>query len=335
MISLINQDNLAERLSRLARPISWVGALSFEERCLASLARLDNLRLAVDEILLLEYNTTVVTREEERRRREKHYSLIWDCATRLSKNPLQRRETFAYSFDDIKLVLSEARGIRQSGSLIVDITCMTKIHALAVAVFVQGNPDTRSNCLISYSSPENYGDLERSHEKFGWSDVLIAPLGDAPSMTDDADSRGIIIPGHESDRLLMAISEVEPAGGTIVVVDSHRRPDMRKLCEKKNEMVVKYLIKMHSSDWSKEVVMHDDFVTLSRIVEKTVNEAASNRAPVFLLPFGPKGIIFVTTYELATKYVDATWFVYPVPTAYDVNYTEGVRSTRWLSVVDA
>ena len=53
-------------------------------------------------------------------------------------------------------------------------------------------------------------------------------------------------------------------------------------------------------------------------------------APVILFPYGPKPLIFVSAFELALEYPEASWFVYPIPSAYDTAYSEGIDETVWL-----
>jgi hypothetical protein len=158
----------------------------------------------------------------------------------------------------------------------------------------------------------------------------MAPLSDTALLDNEVRSRGIIVEGHESDRLIVALSEVEPAGGVIVVANTSKRPDFRVISERNNRRIVRQLMSIRPSDWKKEIVDTMDFRKMGLIVDKEVEIAKGHDAPVILYPFGPKPLIFSAAFQMCAEYPEGSWFVYPVPTAYDVNYSEGEGRSLWL-----
>jgi hypothetical protein len=52
------------------------------------------------------------------------------------------------------------------------------------------------------------------------------------------------------------------------------------------------------------------------------------KSPLF--PFGPKPLVLFTALEVARFYPEASWFIYPKPYYYDVDYTEGYGETLWF-----
>lgn len=326
-----SRAELQQQLSKMPRPIRWVGALSFEERCRASITRLRELDIHIEEVVLFEYDTAVFSQSEDRRRREQNYTAISDYAAKFSVQPLRRREVSPYAFQEIEPTISSIAAETRDGTIILDVTCLTKIHAIALAA-VLASSEAANTWLVCYSSPENYGALGTSQDKFGWRDVIVAPIGEVASSTNETTSRGILIPGHESNRLLMALSEVEPSGGTIFIAEFNKQADLRVICERNNRRIVEHLLRLRASQWEKQIIDSNNLQKVSDLVAREVQYASAQKAPLFLFPFGPKAMIFAATFELALRYRQATWFVYPIPTAYDVNYTEGIGATRWLIV---
>ena len=51
-----------------------------------------------------------------------------------------------------------------------------------------------------------------------------------------------------------------------------------------------------------------------------------------LYPFGPKTLVFGLAVYATTEYRSGTWYVYPVPRSYDIDYTIGVGKTLWLAL---
>jgi hypothetical protein len=87
---------------------------------------------------------------------------------------------------------------------------------------------------------------------------------------------------------------------------------------------------MRSADWSRRILDMDDLNGLNNSVAQEVAAARKYSAPVILFPFGPKSLLFLTAFLLTAEYPDASWFVYPIPTSYDVDHSEGIERTVWL-----
>jgi hypothetical protein len=122
---------------------------------------------------------------------------------------------------------------------VYDISCVTKIHTLALAAELHASGDDVRWCL-AYSLPEAYNlaDLGGKHD-IGWQDIVVAPLAETAALFNEADGRGVIIPGHEGDRLVVALGELEPAGGVITVAETVGRPDLRALTERRNLKIMR------------------------------------------------------------------------------------------------
>jgi hypothetical protein len=248
---------------------------------------------------------------------------------------IRKRPLNAYGFLELQNALEETLWQTDADLAIFDITCLTKIHSLALAASIAA-ARRQIPWLASYTAPENYSTFGHSSEYGpGWKDIIIAPLSETGLLFNESDGRGIVLPGHEADRLVVALAEIEPSGGLIVVADTKGRPDLRYLTERRNRKIVRQLTRMRASNWTKYVVGVTDLPRMTELVEGEVKLAREHKAPVILFPFGPKPLMFASALELALEYPEASWFAYPMPEAYDARYTEGTSETYWLVPVAA
>lgn len=302
-----------------------MGALSFEPRCYGVLKRLKETNVVLRRGLLLDYETEVKPESEARDRRRDNLEKIQEISRGLFSYGLEIVKSEAYVFS---LLQAQLEGLfakeEKNVPLILDITCLTKVHALAAAAYMAID-ESRRRLVLGYTIPENYGFIDEAYQsESSWLDLIIAPLAETGVLVNESSSRGIIVPGHESHRLVVAIGEIEPAGGVVFLPELPERPDLRHLMLRRNQRLVQQLTRMKSRTWTKEDVDVENLGTLSEVVERVIREARGRGAPVILFPFGPKPLIFATAFQLAAEYPEASWFVYPVPASYDMNYTFGL-----------
>lgn len=327
---LIVSHDLSSLLGRrhALRPSTWFGALSFEERGMASLFSLADSGLMPRQLYILDYPTNVSPYLEAENRRERNFESILRAADRIG-GTINRKAIDPYGFQALQDIFGSAASC-DAGVTIVDITCMTKIHVIALAAAISRWREGR-DWIITYSSPESYGYFVDSVISPGWRDVIVAPLAETALLFNEARSRAIIIPGHEADRLLVALAEIEPSGGHIIITSTPKRPDLQYLCERRNRKVMYQLTRMRFSDWSRKVIKITDMDTVGIVVGREVEIARSHSAPVILFPFGPKPFAFSTAFRLCSEYPEAAWFAYPIPMSDDTNYSEGIKDTIWIS----
>ena len=99
---------------------------------------------------------------------------------------------------------------------------------------------------------------------------------------------------------------------------------------RRNQRLVQQLGRMRTRHWSKSRVTVTELDKVERLVERVIAAAEKKEAPVILFPFGPKPVIYEIGYLLARGYPEASWFVYPVPVEYDVNYTFDIDDVLWF-----
>jgi hypothetical protein len=73
---------------------------------------------------------------------------------------------------------------------------------------------------------------------------------------------------------------------------------------------------------------------LDACTESQIELATQADAPVVLFPYGPKSMLFLVAISLCVGYPEASWFVYPTPYGYPLDYSDGVERTIWLQPGD-
>lgn len=332
----VTAKSLAHVSSRLrdVRCALWCGALSFEERCKASLMELQAIDIEAHGVLV-DYHTSISPSNQAEDLRNSNWKSMEVLGSRIFPDGLKRIKCSAYLFQEFQDLLAREIDRRAPDCVILDMTCLTKVHALAAAAFI-ATTESRFEVLLAYSIPENYGFVSSSPgEPLAWRDILIAPLADTAMLFNEASGRGIIMPGHEADRLIIALGEIEPAAGVIVVAEARKRPDLRQVTEGKNRKTIKQLSRVRGGRWRKSVVGLADFESLSTIIEEEVALAQEHEAPVIIFPYGPKSLLFAAAWQLTRDYPEASWFVYPIPVTYDADYSSGIEETLWMQIYAA
>lgn len=311
-------------------PTLWIGALSFEERCTASLEALVASGQPPAVAMLLEYPTAVHPVGQDRERRQRSRARVSKAVnasgarTRLATVDLDPYSHRAAQ----RAVLACVESLRPA-RIVVDVSCLTKIHAIAVAdprVFARD-----VDWSMAYTTPETYGHLDASSMPgAGWRDVLVLPVGEPGGLRNESKTRGVILAGHEGDRLVIALAEVEPSAGLIVTARTDGRPDLRREALRRNEQITRLLTSRGGGDrWAQEVVSLRHPEHLAGLLDAEIARAAAADAPVMLYPFGPKPFVALAAMQMASTRNLAGWFVYPIPNGYDVDYSYGVGETTW------
>jgi len=311
------------------RTVLWIGALSFEERCTASLARLLEVSQPPAAAVLFDYPTVVHPASQDRERRRRNRSLLEEaCRGAVPEVPLEVITVEPYSYRAAQRAVQKQIAAVQPDQVVLDVSCLTKIHVIALthpAIFASSR-----HWELAYTMPETYGHLETSKDTGGgWRDVLVLPVGEPLEIANESEARGVVLTGHEGDRLIIALSELEPASGVVVTARADGRPDLRSRTEHRNLLMTQLLTSRGSGRWATETVSVRDPQALAEVVESQVGYARAAGAPVFLYPFGPKPFVALAAMQLASVPGLASWFVYPIPTSYDVDYSYGVGSVTW------
>jgi len=305
--------------------------VSFEERSVASLRDLQQRGAALSRVVLFHYTTSIKPEISGESLRAANLETMRGFARSLTGEDPEVVPLEPYSFRaGAKIV--ESVDVRACDQVLIDISCLTKVHAIAIATVLGRMQDSTLRARLVYTVPENYPGIPSSADAQSWSDIIVAPLSETARFFNENSGRGIVLVGHESARPIVGLSEIEPAGGRIVLTWSRRRPDLGEMSFRKNHQVIRQLEAMRVADWRHVWLELCNFETLAKLVAEEVGRASKQEAPVIMFPYGPKPHVFGIAYELARCYFENSWFVYPVPTSYDAYYSEGIEEVVWFQI---
>jgi hypothetical protein len=328
---MIHEFSELKRICSTSQKTLWVGALSFEERCVGSLAACEMDGVKCSNALILRYDSTIEPKRDADEKIAKHLRILNSFRGSVVNRGIVIKEVEPYSFQGFELMLQQALEQWSPEFVIFDITCFTKVHTLALATML-AEKEPQFQWVAAYTIPENYASIgsEQGHKvRQGWRDIIVAPLADTAMLFNEAHSRGVIIVGHESDRLIVALAELEPSGGLILKAYNPERPDLHRVSDNHNRKIIRQLTRMRASEWTQRVVDLSKMEPLQKCIDAEIVAAKRHAAPVIFFPYGPKLLVFYAAFELAEKYRQASWFVYPVPTSYPAAYSEGIEKTIW------
>jgi hypothetical protein len=312
-------------------PIVWIGAASFEDRCRASLQVLAKQSARISQGIVLDYPTRLQPEREGELKRSQNREAILGHVSRGG----QVRRIPSYRFGSFLGILASlhAEHGKADGEMqyVFDITCLTKVHTLALAYWLATTPEL-PRILIAYSRPEDYGSpIRKVWDKGAWLEVVVAPfdIDPEPRATGVA---GIALLGHEGDRLRLALHEVPMDSGVIVAVKSDD-PRLDLVAETQNRWLLDDISRQKDpAPVSLDRVTLWDMARLQEIVAVTSDSAREKGMRLMLYPFGPKPLVFGASLFAASSYLLGTWYTYPIPRTYDLDYTVGVGATRWAAL---
>ncbi len=313
----------------------FVTAVSFEQRCTAAAQALSQQTKHVGYSLVLDYPTSAQPPGQDRQLRARHAAMLEES---MSRAPIERAEVHPYAPHPFLVRLEELIAARNPPVVVIDVSCMTRPHVMALGTLLAKSPDRR-RYIFSYTVPLNY-QVPSTKRSLGWDDVIILPIGEAPLLRREGHARGILLPGHEPDRVSVALSTLEPAAGLILVGGTEGRPDFRATSEAGHEHIFRHLERLRMpadpprstvDGWRRVALDIYAFDEIAIEVRSEIVSADRDRAPLIVYPFGPKSLVLAVSLQLAAEYPGRAWAVYPVPTVYDVNYTFGSGETKWLT----
>ncbi len=319
----------------VAEPVVWVGAVSFEERCLGSLRMLAEMGITVCQSVVLDYPTHAEPRNVDITRRQGNRKVITELLDSLSAT--EDRPLLAvhpYRPSSLRAALRRVDGYLdgcgERTTTIIDVTCLTKVHALACALWV-ARRDPRRRVIIAYSQPAQYGTPARHQARVGkWADVVLAPIVLNPGVYAEG-ANGLVLLGHEGHRLTLALSQLLPEEALIMLWKSTEREELGIVTRTANGKLLAQVERGERSGWSLQEYDYSGLGELQSTVSRFVQSSVTAGRRVVLYPFGPKPLVFTASVTAIKIHPEAVWYCYPVPKSYDVDYTVGIGRTRWLS----
>jgi|GEM_PF-1404558 len=330
MLVAISRDRLLENIS--GKPYCLVAVVSFEQRGPAWASFLSSNEALPEKAFIFDYETIAEPEDEDAELRARCRSTFTRTLDRRHKTThfLSGINAFAANSlaEQIGQLIKECNGL----PVLIDISCMTRVHLLAIVAGLRARPTPEAELYFCYTAPEAYG-FQRA-DRVAWRDVLFIPAGKRRMFKREGFSRGIILAGHDGERLSVALQELEPASGTMIYSRNNDRPDFLRKAREANGIVERRLLGLRmprankpeevSDDWKCAFVDVRDFEALSSILRKQVQMALRDDGPIVIFPFGPKPMSLSIALSLRDWDVSEAWAVYPVPERFSVTYSQGV-----------
>src|SRR5207249_4988153 len=140
--------------------LSWIGCVSFESRCLGSLQTLSRFGAKLSSAFFIDYVGRVEPVSQAEQIRTANRIQLNEVATNLGARSTSIHTTHPYCEGDVLKLLMHA--VEQAGQeetqLILDITCMTKVHTLLLCARLTSLIG-KGRINIAYTIPENYAAL--------------------------------------------------------------------------------------------------------------------------------------------------------------------------------
>ena len=316
----------------------WIGAVSFEDRGVSSLRRLDHsAAVAVSTATLVEYPTKLDGSDGEELRRAQRSAIRSIC----DADSIQQSSEIVHPYRSADLlgVLNRVSGSREP--VVVDITCLTKVHKITVARWAY-QWSSELDIFLSYSKPERYlkpASLGTTTQK--WRDVVLAPMADSRyESSSDADEAldgegdyGLLLLGHEGARTRAAMSYLE-LGPSLVIHTAEpgaTEPVAEDVVARtEHAMLLAEIERGERLGWRVASCGVYDVNELLGLVRDWSDQLDGGRR--VLLPYGPGPSIVAGTLGLLDSAPGSCWFLYPVPVSYDVNYSVVTAEVRWWKV---
>lgn len=311
----------------------FLSVVSFEERASAWAEFMASHDVQPDKVFLVDYETTALPADRDRLLRKRCRSAFSKAFAPSRTRLLDGVNAFAVN----ALEEYTVRMLEECGGLpfVVDISCMTRVHLLAVVAALCTRIES-VDVKFCYSVPASYG--FRPEDRSSWADVLFVRAGSRWMFKREGQSRGVILAGHDAERLSVALGELEPASGILVYCGNPKRPDFLRRAREVNQKIERRLLQLRmprssgppglADGWASTSIQVGEFQALATALRTQVNEAKREGSPVILFPFGPKPDSLAVALLLREWDVGDAWAVYPVPNSFSTAYSEGVAELQ-------
>lgn len=320
----------------------WIGAISFEQRAKRSL----EVALAetnIDTVLLLQYSTEVRPKQEGARLIERSRQDMESLASAAGAD-VRVRSVAGSSMHSLSTILLEVERLAidlPELDLVIDISCMTRLHVARLCEWIIQSEHLLGSrsVYVQYSSPERYGSQNRQGRDAEARFDSTAPyaVGRVTRFNDDIDdvlaepqpfaARGLILPGHESERLTEALRSLPVTRGVVLWIRrSQHRGDLTRAHAESGPIIDQRLGK---KGWPRETFSVDEVVKVQAAVANFARSAGDD--PVYIVPLGPKIVEVVALLALIPR-VPEVWVSCPSPSSYSIRYSEGYSGTQLLRI---
>ncbi len=337
---VLSPAEVVETLSR--RPWRLVAVVSFEDRCTAVASDLAKGGLPAPHLVLVDYVTSADPSDEDSIVRERHRGTLGSCFASAQQSVVPPQLVNPYSMTALEQLNHDMLVSAPEDTIVLDISCMTRVHVLTLARLLSTSQLRSKRLFLGYTTPNSYGRMGSRH---GWRDTIHIQLGEVGALRREGHARGVVVLGHDPERLGMALNELEPASGTLLAVRNSRRPDFYRRAIESNTSIRDRLLSLRmprppeerasraAEGWKEVTVNIADFRRTMEVVGEEAAAASNDDGPVVLFPLGPKPIVLAAGMALASFRQANPWAVYTIPERYDVRHSEGADLRLWMGLV--
>ncbi len=317
--------------------IAWIGPISFEERCYGSLEELKNIKTNFERALLIEYPENRRQQSDGKRKKKHHKKKILGILDEFNCENVVLVSLPPYHFGPFKNAIKNFFDTSSTDEIIflVDITCLTKVHTIAFASFLNGLSSTlKRKIFVAYSRPKEYGAPAIHSPNYGnWQEFLFSPCDFKPFI-DSEKTDGVILLGHESVRINLSLKDISPEEAIVVLAKTPGKEFMQVVTRTENARLLSKAEMVTDGKWRIKEVDHFDIGKIQEIVFSFTELSTSKRRRLVLYPFGPKPLILGAAFAALSVQDANIWFSYPIPRFYDIAYTRGWRKVEWFCTTD-
>lgn len=221
----------------------------------------------------------------------------------------------------------------QSLNVTIDISCLTKIQLIFLLKNIfEENLTTKLRLVYTIPQRYNTGGDRFTRLSVGYFAPIPIPLKLSRSEVTTPQSRlAIVILGHEGQRTLSAWNRLNPDSTLLLFPISHYN-DLMKTCKKENSFLLNLSQKRNSGVKRIDCDHLDPMQVKGQILDFLSCFTKTGNPRVGLVPFGPKPFVIGSLLALFDSKGISFDLVYPIPTRYNSNYSEGIRDTYALEL---
>jgi hypothetical protein len=130
----------------------------------------------------------------------------------------------------------------------------------------------------------------------------------------------------------MALAQLLPLNALLFLARTARKEDLQIVTRASNARLLGEVERGERPGWTVQQVDTQDVEAVQTMATGFVTKSLTEERRVVLYPFGPKPLTFATSVAALAVRPSAIWYCYPIPRAYDVDYTVGIGTTEWFLV---
>ena len=307
----------------------FVACESFEDRAVGATARLRDYHSAL--AVLVSFQSRTKSAIGERKRKKNMSTLVELLEPTRTTRDLRRIRVDAYNALDLTTALGrelESAAISLAGARVtVDITCFTKIQLLFFLAFV-GRRIKGGTLRLLYTQPSYYGSLDHDLAS-GYEGLLVAPFRGATRAPRGDRLAVVALLGHEGLRTMHAWTEMEPELTILMKPVSVSDPELNTITMRQNEALIERAlggdpdVSMLECKTTAVVDAHKQYLSSIDLCRR------AGMSNLGFIPMGPKPLVAAFALAAVTAQEDdlPIDIVYPVPHAYDPDYSVGIGDT--------